>query len=81
MQKLLKSPAARWKLVRAELQELASNYADPRRTRITGKLDEPEFDAEAFIVDEDGDPGVFVLGIRHQCQGLTVKFEAIQVPF
>ena len=53
MQKLLKSPAARWKLVRAELLELASTYADPRRTRITAKLDEPEFDAEAFIVDED----------------------------
>ena len=53
VQKLLKSPAARWKLVRAELLELASNYADPRRTRITAKLDEPEFDAEAFIVDED----------------------------
>jgi DNA gyrase subunit A len=53
VQKLLKSPAARWKLVRAELQELASTYADPRRTRITAKLDEPEFDAEAFIVEED----------------------------
>ncbi|MBW2551185.1 MAG: DNA topoisomerase IV subunit A [Deltaproteobacteria bacterium] len=50
VQKLLKSPAARWKLVRAELQELASTYADPRRTRITAKLDEPEFDAD---VDED----------------------------
>ena len=53
VQRLLKSPAARWKLIRAELQELASTYADPRRTRITAKLDEPEFDAEAFIVDED----------------------------
>jgi len=53
VQRLLKSPAARWKLVRAELLELASTYADPRRTRITAKLDEPEFDAEAFIVDED----------------------------
>ena len=53
VQRLLKSPAARWKLIRAELQELASTYADPRRTKITAKLDEPEFDAEAFIVDED----------------------------
>jgi DNA gyrase subunit A len=43
VQKLLKSPAARWKLIRAELLELASNYADPRRTRITAKLDEPEW--------------------------------------
>ncbi|MGD8825898.1 MAG: DNA topoisomerase IV subunit A, partial [Myxococcales bacterium] len=53
VQKLLKSPAARWKLIRAELQELASTYPDPRRTRITSKLDEPEFDEEAFIVEED----------------------------
>ncbi len=53
VQKLLKSPAARWKLIRAELQELASSYADPRRTRITLGLDEPEFDEEAFIVEED----------------------------
>jgi DNA gyrase subunit A len=53
VKRLLKSPAARWKLIRAELLELASTYADPRRTRITAKLDEPEFDAEAFIVDED----------------------------
>jgi DNA gyrase subunit A len=53
VQRLLKSPAARWKLVRAELLELASTYADPRRTKITAKLEEPEFDAEAFIVDED----------------------------
>ncbi|MEM7137681.1 MAG: DNA topoisomerase IV subunit A [Myxococcota bacterium] len=53
VKRLLKSPAARWKLVRAELQELSTTYADPRRTRIVAKLDEPEFDAEAFIVDED----------------------------
>jgi DNA gyrase subunit A len=53
VQKLLKSPAARWKLIRAELQELASSYADPRRTRVSSKLDEPEFDEEAFIVEED----------------------------
>ena len=53
VQRLLKSPAARWKLIKAELQELSNTYADPRRTKITAKLDEPEFDAEAFIVDED----------------------------
>ena len=54
MQKLLKSPAARWKLVpRQSSWSWPPNYADPRRTRITAKLDEPEFDAEAFIVDED----------------------------
>ncbi len=51
--RLLKSPAARWKVIKAELSELSTTYADPRRTKITGKLEEPEFDAEAFIVDED----------------------------
>ena len=51
--RLLRSEPARWKLIRAELQELSSTYADPRRTRIVAKLDEPEFDAEAFIVEED----------------------------
>jgi len=53
VQKLLSSPTARWKLIKAELLELSTTYADPRRTKITAKLDEPEFDAEAFIVDED----------------------------
>ena len=53
VQRLLRSPSARWKLIKAELQELSNTYADLRRTRITAKLDEPEFDAEAFIVEED----------------------------
>ena len=51
--RLLKSPAARWKLVRAELEEIGATYADPRRTRIVADLDEPQFDEEAFIVEED----------------------------
>jgi DNA gyrase subunit A len=50
---LLKSPDARWKLIRAEMLELKSKYADPRRTKIVGNLDEPEFEAEDFIHDED----------------------------
>jgi DNA gyrase subunit A len=53
LESLLKSPAARWKLIRAELSELKDTYRDPRRTQIVGDVDEPEYDAEAFIVDED----------------------------
>jgi DNA gyrase subunit A len=50
---LLKSSDARWKLIRAELLELKGKYSDPRRTKIVGNLDEPEFEAEDFIHDED----------------------------
>ncbi|MBX3274477.1 MAG: DNA topoisomerase IV subunit A [Sandaracinaceae bacterium] len=50
---LLESRAARWKLIRAELLELDRDYGDRRRTKISGTTKEPEYDAEAFIVDED----------------------------
>jgi DNA gyrase subunit A len=50
---LLKSDDARWKLIRAELLELKGQYSQPRRTKIVGNLDEPEFEAEDFIHDED----------------------------
>ncbi|MEY4578791.1 MAG: hypothetical protein RL701_3494 [Pseudomonadota bacterium] len=50
---LLKSPEARWKLIRAELLEIKLKFADARRTKIVGNLDEPEFEAEDFIVAED----------------------------
>ena len=53
LRSLLRRKDARWKLIRAELHELASEYGDTRRTQILKELDEPEFDAEAFIVDED----------------------------
>lgn len=53
LRSLLKRKDARWKLIRAELHELAQDYQDARRTKITHELDEPEYDAEAFIVDED----------------------------
>ncbi len=51
--KLLKSEPDRWSLIRAELKEVADTYAEPRRTSVVVELDEPEFDAEAFIVEED----------------------------
>lgn len=53
LRELLKSKSARWKLIRAELHELEQDYGDLRRTQIVKELDEPEFDAEDFIVDED----------------------------
>ncbi len=50
---LLKSPAKRWTLVKGELEEIRTKYADKRRTKIVGSTDEPEFQAEDFIVAED----------------------------
>lgn len=48
---LLSSEASRWKLIRAELHELRTTYGDKRATKLGGE--EVEYDAEAFIVDED----------------------------
>lgn len=50
---LLKSEESLWGLVKAELHDLQERFVDGRRTKILKDLDEPEFDAEAFIVDED----------------------------
>lgn len=50
---LLKNEGARFKLIRAELGELKAEYSDARRTKIVGNLNEPTFEAEAFILDED----------------------------
>ncbi len=53
IERLLGSEPERWKLIRAELHELKERYPDARRTKIVGEVQEPEFDAEAFIVEED----------------------------
>jgi DNA gyrase subunit A len=50
---LLKSPQARWALVKDELAEIKKKYADKRRTKVVGSVDEPEFGEEDFIVAED----------------------------
>ncbi len=52
-EKLLKSEKARWSLIRAELLELSSEYGQRRRTRVLASVDEPEFQAEDFIIEED----------------------------
>jgi DNA gyrase subunit A len=50
---LIKSEPRRWDLVRDELTQLRDKYADKRRTKIVVSVDEPEFQAEDFIVAED----------------------------
>src|SRR4029079_12936313 len=50
---LLKTPKALWDLAKGELQELQAKYADKRRTKVLGAVDEPEYQAEDFIVAED----------------------------
>ena len=50
---LLGSDARRWDMVRDELLEIKRAYGDKRRTRILGAVDEPEYQAEDFIVAED----------------------------
>jgi DNA gyrase subunit A len=50
---LLKSPKQRWALIHQELSALKERYGSKRMTRIVNSSDEPAFDAEAFIVEED----------------------------
>jgi DNA gyrase subunit A len=50
---ILKSKTRMWKVVKDELRETAELYKSPRRTKIGQVEDEPEFDADAYILDED----------------------------
>ena len=53
---LLKSEEARWRLIKEELGELLVTHGatfGSRKTDIAKELDEPEYDADAFIVEED----------------------------
>jgi DNA gyrase subunit A len=49
---LLKSPKARWKLVREELEQIGERYGDARRTRFSAG-DELAYDPDAYIVHEE----------------------------
>ncbi len=49
---LLADDAARWRLVREELELVQKTYGDARRTAIE-QADETEYAPDAFIVDED----------------------------
>jgi DNA gyrase subunit A len=53
LETLLKSDTKRWTLVGDELKALRGTYADRRRTKIVGSVNEPEFQAEDFIQAED----------------------------
>ncbi len=54
---LLRDEAGRWRLVRAEIEEIQKAYGHPRidtrRTRIEADAGEVEYRADDFIVDED----------------------------
>jgi DNA gyrase subunit A len=51
---ILKDKRKLWRVIRNELDEIGKKFADKRRTRIGGAGgDEVEFDAEAFIVEEE----------------------------
>jgi DNA gyrase subunit A len=51
---ILKDKRKLWKIIRNELEEIGKKFADKRRTKIGGAGgDDVQFDAEAFIVDEE----------------------------
>ncbi len=51
---ILKSPKKLWNEVRGELVEVRETLAgEKRRTKVLSSVDEPEYDAEAFIQHED----------------------------
>jgi DNA gyrase subunit A len=49
---LLKSPKARWKIIREDLERIGEKFGDKRRTRFGG-AEELEYNAEAYIVHEE----------------------------
>ncbi len=53
IQKVLKSEDKLLDVVRGELDEIAKELGTPRRTKTGGVGEEQEFDADAFIVEED----------------------------
>ncbi len=54
---LLTSDADLWQIVRADIELVKKTYSDPkldaRKTEITGSVNEPEYSADDFIIDED----------------------------
>ena len=57
LSELLKTDKAgvrsRWALVKDELEQVGKTYADKRRTKVSGPVEEVEYSEEAFIADED----------------------------
>ena len=54
---LLKNEDSRWDIVRIEIDAVREKYGnpktDPRRTEIASDVDEPEYSADDFIIEED----------------------------
>ncbi len=54
---LLKNEDDLWKMVRDDLELVKKTYSDPkldpRRTEIAGNIEEPEYTADDFIIEED----------------------------
>ncbi len=44
---------ARWNVVKEELEAIGKTYGDKRRSRVSGPVEEVEYNEEAFIADED----------------------------
>lgn len=53
IQKLLNNEAARWQIIRDELNEIAGAYKDRRRTKVEGPTTPVEYREEDYIIDED----------------------------
>jgi len=50
---ILGSDAKLWAVIKDDLQRVSLEYGTPRKTKTGGASEEVEFDANAFIVDED----------------------------
>jgi len=50
---ILKSEDKLWSIIKDDLKAMAAELGTPRRTKTGGASEEMEFDADAFIVDED----------------------------
>ncbi len=44
---------ARWGIVKDELEAIGKTYGDKRRSKVSGPVEEVEYNEEAFIADED----------------------------
>jgi DNA gyrase subunit A len=53
IESLLKSKVNRWKIIRDEIELVQKTYGDGRRTEIVGPVEEEEYTADDFIVEED----------------------------
>ena len=52
--RLLRRPSARWKIIRGELAEISEKYGDDRRTKVTVQgREDLSYDPSAYIVQEE----------------------------